>query len=118
MAESNKSILEKANAAISRGDIEGFLSFCADDIEWTTVGDTTLKGKHAVRQMMTREYVEPPKYTVTTLIGEGEFLTALGDIYAKDENGKEALHSYCDVWRFRDGKMVQLMAFVIKAMGR
>jgi ketosteroid isomerase-like protein len=118
MPDSNKAILQKANAAISRGDIEGFLSFCADDIEWTAVGDTTVKGKEAVRQMLAREYVEPPKYTVDTLIGEGEFLTALGDIYPKDANGKEALHSYCDVWRFRDGKMVQLLAFVIKPAGR
>jgi uncharacterized protein len=23
-------------------------------------------------------------------------------------------YSYCDVWRFRDGKMVELKAFVIK----
>jgi ketosteroid isomerase-like protein len=31
----------------------------------------------------------------------------------KDEDGKMVDYSYCDVWRFRDGKMAELKAFVI-----
>ena len=64
MPEKNKAILEKGNAAIAEGNFEGFLSFCADDTEWTFVGDKTLKGKEAVRQWMATTYVEPPKFTV------------------------------------------------------
>jgi ketosteroid isomerase-like protein len=113
MSEKNKAILGKANAAICEGNADGFLSFCADDIEWTTVGDETLKGKEAVRQWMATAYVEPPRFTVTDLIAEDEFVTALGEITATDKGGKTTHHSYCDVWRFRDGKMVELRAFVI-----
>lgn len=118
MSEKNKAILEKANAAITEGDTEGFLSFCTDDIEWTTVGDKTLQGKEAVRQWMATEYVEPPKFTVTHLIAEGDFVTALGHIAVKDEGGALIDHSYCDVWRFRDGKMAGLKAFVIRTEAR
>ncbi|XYI02179.1 nuclear transport factor 2 family protein [Sorangium sp. So ce1128] len=114
MSEKNKAVLEMANAAISEGNTEGFLSFCADDIEWTMVGEQTLKGKEAVRQLMATTYVEPPKFTVANLIAEGDFVTALGDITVKDKDGKATHHSYCDVWRFRGGKMVELRAFVIK----
>ncbi len=114
MSEKNKAILEKGNAAIAEGNNEGFLSFCADDTEWTFVGDKTLKGKEAVRQYMAATYIEPPKFTVDNLIAEGEFLTVLGDITLKDEDGKAVLYSYCDVWRFRAGKIVELKAFVIK----
>lgn len=114
MSENNKAILVKANAAIAEGDSEGFLSFCTDDTEWTYVGDKTLKGKDAVRQYMTTSSEEPPKFSVTHLIAEGDFVTALGDITIKDEDGRMVHHSYCDVWRFRDGKMVELKAFVIK----
>lgn len=39
----NKAILEKANAAVSSGDNEGFLSFCTDDTKWTFVGDKPCK---------------------------------------------------------------------------
>ena len=49
MAETNKAILEKANAAIARGDFEGFLQFCTDDTVWIFIGERTLVGKAAVR---------------------------------------------------------------------
>jgi ketosteroid isomerase-like protein len=114
MSEKNKAILEEANAHVARGNYEGFLAFCADDTQWTFVGDRTLKGKEAVRQYMAATYLEPPKFTTDNLIAEGEFLTVLGDITLKDEDGKAVRHSYCDVWRFRDGMIVELKAFVIK----
>jgi uncharacterized protein (TIGR02246 family) len=114
----NKAILEKANAAISAGNNEGFLSFCTDDMVWTFVGDKMLQGKEAVRQYMATAYAEPPRFMVENLIAEGEFVTALGKISMKDEDGIRVDYSYCDVWRFRDGKMVELKAFVIETGSR
>lgn len=114
MSEKNKEILTKANAAITKGDYEGFLAFCSEDTEWNFVGDQRLKGKKAVRQFMAENYLEPPDFSVSRLIAGEDFVTALGDITLKDENGKAVQHSYCDVWRFRDGEMIELKAFVIK----
>src|SRR5690606_41295519 len=109
-----KAILKMANAAISDSDHEGFLSFCTDDLKWTMVGDKTLDGKDAVRQWMATAYKEPPTFSIATLIAEGDYLTALGDISLKDPSGTSTHYSYCDVWRFRDGKMAELQAFVIQ----
>lgn len=109
----NKEILEKANSAVTNGDNEGYLSFCTEDTEWTFVGDKTLKGKEAVRQYMATAYVEPPKFTVENLIAEGNYVTAMGKISMKNDDGKLVNYSYCDVWRFQDGKMAELNAFVI-----
>lgn len=115
MIMNNKAILEKANAAIAEGDNEGFLSHCTEDTEWVFVGERILKGKEAVRQYMATTYSEPPKFMVENLIAEGDFVTAIGKISLKDENGVITNYSYCDVWRFSDGKMAELKAFVIKA---
>lgn len=114
MSEKNKAILEEANEAIAKGDYEGFLSFCAEDTQWTFVGDKILEGKEAVRRWMAEEYVEPPDNKVTDLIAEGDFVTAIGDLTIKDEDGQATHYSYCDVWRFEGGKMIELKAFVIK----
>ncbi|MCW1925593.1 nuclear transport factor 2 family protein [Luteolibacter arcticus] len=114
MSENNKATLTKANLAITQGDHEGFLSFCTEDTEWNFLGERTLKGKETVREWMATAYVEPPKFKVTQLIADGDFVAALGEITLKDAEGKEADHSYCDVWRFRDGKICELKAFVIK----
>lgn len=70
MSLNKKLILESANKAITRGDYEGFLSCCTDDTVWTFVGEQTLHGKEAVRQYMTKVYIEPPRFAVETLIAE------------------------------------------------
>ena len=117
MSEKNKSILAQANAAVAKGDYEGFLSHCTDDVEWTFVGDRTLKGKQAVREYMRTTYIEPPAFTVAHLIAERDFVTALGDISIKSETGQVAHFEYCDVWRIRDGKLAELKAFVVEIKG-
>lgn len=113
MSTSNKAMLEEANAAIAAGDYEGFLAFCTDDTEWTFVGEQTLRGKEAVRQWMATTYEEPPRFAVTHMIAEGDFVVALGTITTKDEDGKVVRSSYCDVWRFRGSRIAELQAFVI-----
>jgi len=110
----NKATLLKANAAITKGDHEEFLQYCTDDTCWTFVGDQVLQGKEAVRQYIAKAYIEPPKFDVRNLIAEDDFVTAIGNISLTDERGKTTQYSYCDAWRFRDGKMAELTAFVIE----
>jgi ketosteroid isomerase-like protein len=110
-----KEILTKANEAISRGDFEGFLIHCTDDTEWNFLGDRTLRGKQAVRQWMVQTYKEPPRFKVRQMIAEGEFVAALGEITLKAEDGKATEYAYCDVWRFENGRMAELKAFVLPA---
>lgn len=115
MTDNNKAIIERANAAFAKGDFEGFLSFCTEDTKWTYVGNRILEGKEAVRRYIAETYTEPSKFTVENVIAEGDFVTLLGDITLKDEDDRETQYAFCDVWRFRDGKMAELKAFVIKA---
>ncbi len=115
MAEQNKITLKQANAAISNGDYEGFLSYCSEDTQWIFVGEQVLNGKEAVRRYMTEAYLDPPKFEAEQFIAEGDYVTAVGKISMKGKDGKMRSYSYCDVWQFRDGKMHQLKAFVIAA---
>ena len=114
MSDTHKEVLTKANECITQGDYEGFLAFCTQDTEWTFVGDRTLKGKQSVREYMADTYREPPVFRVDRMIAEGDFVTALGEITLKDEDGKPTDYSYWDVWRFRDGRMAGLQAFVVE----
>jgi len=114
MSEANKSILEKANLAIAEGENEIFLSYCTEDITWNFVGDQILQGKDAIRKYMEEVYKDPPKFDVKNLIAEDSFVTAIGEISLKNDNGAMVHYSYCDVWEFRDGKMAALTAYVIE----
>ena len=80
MLDQNKATLEKANAAVKAGDNEGFLSYCVEDLVWTTVGQGSLRGKPAVREWMRDNYVKPPRFTVDEMIAQGDLVAALGTI--------------------------------------
>jgi ketosteroid isomerase-like protein len=114
MSRKNKEIVAKVNAAFAEGSTEGFLSCCAEDVEWTMVGDKTVKGKAAIRKWLAEMGSEPPKFTVDNVIAEGDFVTAHGDMTMKDKEGRLVPYAYCDIYRFRDNKIVALSSFVIK----
>ena len=59
-------------------------------------------------------YKAPPEFNVIQLIADADHVVAVGEIKVKDEEGNNTPHVYCDVWRFREGKMTELMAYVIK----
>lgn len=117
MPASSKEIVEKVNSAFAKNDLEGFLSFCADDVEWTMVGDQTINGKDAIRHWMASMDFDPPEFTVDAVIAEGDFVAAHGNMTMKREDGKTMPYSYCDIYRFRDDKIVELRSFVIKTEG-
>ena len=113
MSSVHKATLQQANEAVTRGDHEAFLSFCTENTKWTFVGERTLEGKAAVRQYMAETYKEPPRFHVERMIAEGDFLSAIGEIALKDAAGKTTRYAYCDVWRFEDGKLADLQAYVV-----
>src|SRR5690606_22886891 len=110
----NKEVLIAANKAVTNGNYEEFLSFCSEDTRWTFTGDISLNGKEAVRQWMKENYIEPPVFNVDYFIAENDFVTAIGKITISDAQGQKTAYEYCDVWRFSDGKMVELKAYVIE----
>jgi uncharacterized protein len=114
MSETHKQVLRAANSAISKGNYEGFLAHCTEQTQWHFIGDRTLSGKDMVRQWMAETYREPPDFEVKHLISEGDWLTALGEITSKDDEGNKVTYAYCDVWRFEGDKLAELRAFVIR----
>ena len=113
MSATNRAIIDKANEAFARTDVEGLLALCREDFTWTMVGSEPAVGKAAVRAWMAKAPPEAPKFTVDTVIVDGDFVTCIGDM-TMPEKGKNVGYAYCDVWRLEDGKIAELKAFVIK----
>ncbi|KGE12680.1 nuclear transport factor 2 family protein [Sphingobacterium deserti] len=112
--QTNKDILIRANEAVAAGRYEEFLSYCDDDSVWTFVGDEVLEGKVAIRSYMEKTYIEPPIFDVEQLVGEGDYVTAVGKITLTDAHKKSTVYDYCDIWRVKEGKLFTLKAFVIE----
>ena len=113
MSANNKAIIEKANQAFERNDVEGLLALCTEDFTWTMVGSPPAVGTAAVREWMAKAPPEMPKFTVDTVIADGDHVTCIGDM-TMPEKGEDVPYAYCDVWRLTGGKIAELKAFVIR----
>jgi ketosteroid isomerase-like protein len=113
MSAQHKAVVEKVNAAFAANNTEGFLAHCAKDVEWTMVGDRTVKGVDAIRTWMASVSGDAPTFTVDQIVAEGEYVTCFGDMTMKDKDGSPAPYGYCDVYRFRDGRIAELRSYVV-----
>lgn len=115
MSAKYKEIVEKVNAAFTENNPEGFLEVCADNVKWTMVGEKSVSGKAAISEWMAQmKEAEPPKFTVDTLIAEGDSVVCCGDMTMKDKDGKTGSYGYCDIYRFSGDKIAELRSFVVK----
>ena len=115
MGADRKAIVEQINAGFAGNNLEKVLSFCTEDFTWTMVGDSTVKGKDAIRKWMASMDPEPPQFTIQQVVAEGDSVITRGDMMMK--TSKDAVpHSYafCDVYRFKGDKVAELTAFVIR----
>ncbi|MFC6192459.1 nuclear transport factor 2 family protein [Dyadobacter subterraneus] len=110
----NATILHKANEFVKKGNYESFLAYCTQNTKWFFVGERILEGKDKVRAYMQEFYFEPPVFTVEMTIEEGDYVTVTGEITLKAANGTYNHYDYCDIWRFENGKIAELKAFVIE----
>jgi uncharacterized protein (TIGR02246 family) len=113
MSATNKAIIDKANEAFRKNDVEALLALCTEDFTWTMIGSPPAVGKDAVRKWMAQAPPEPPQFTIDTVIADGDYVTCIGDM-TMAEKGENVPYAYCDVWRLKGGKIAELKAFVIK----
>ena len=112
-AARNKDVVQQINDAFARNDVEGFLVHCTEDMVWNMIGHPQARGKAAIRQFMKSAPSEPPKFSIDTVVAEGDVVTVIGEMSMK-EDGQNVPYAYCDVWRFSGAKVAELKAFVIK----
>lgn len=110
----NAAILHQANEFVKQGDYERFLAYCTQNTKWVFTGERVLNNKEEVRKYMKEFYIEPPVFTVDKTIEDGNFVVVQGEISLKSANGIYNHYKYCDVWRFENGKIAELKAYVIE----
>ena len=110
-----KDIVQRINEAFAENNLEKVLSFCTDDITWTMVGDTTVRGKDPIRKWMASMNPQPPQLRIQQTIAEGDSVVARGDMTMQERKGGPSIpYTFCDIYRFAGDKVVELTAFVIR----
>ena len=115
MPANQKEIVQRINEAFAENNLEKVLSFCTDDLTWTMVGDTTVRGKDAIRKWMASMDPQPPKFTIQQTVAEGDAVITRGDMLMQQtKNGPWIAFTFCDIYRFAGDKVAELTAFVIR----
>ena len=114
MSAKHKEIIEKVNKGFENNDVEAFLGFCADDIQWQMAGDQPKNGKESIREWIKSvPDMGPPKINTTAIISEGNSAACYGDMTMKEKD-EENFYSFCDIYRFSGDKIVELRSFAVK----
>lgn len=108
---SNQDIFMKANQALGEGNYEEFITYCTEYIKWENVGKSTFNGKAELLRYISSAYVGIT-FTTENSIKENDTVVELGQLLI-EKSGESKKSAYCDVWRFKDGKVNQVTSFVI-----
>jgi ketosteroid isomerase-like protein len=118
--EQNKEIVRRAIAAISRGDLEGFMGDAADDVTLSVMGTKfpPIQGKQKVLKGLRNALVARLEnggaiaMTIEHLIAEGDYVAEQSHGKARTKDGKDYNNTYCRVWRITDGKIRAMQEYL------
>lgn len=113
MSERNRQVVDRVNEAFALGSVERFLECCADDVEWTMIGEGTAQGKEAVREWMRSMEADPPRFLIEDTIEAGDRIVVCGTMSLDEDDDPD--YAFCDIYRLRDGKVIELRSFVVDA---
>ena len=110
-----KETVKKLNEAVRANNLDAFLSFFTDDVQWTKVGDKSAKGKETLRKLIKDLGDAPPPSTTAfeAMIAEGDTVAAYGNLTIEVQPGRIITQDFCDVYCFRDDKIAEFTSFVI-----
>lgn len=93
--------LRHINEAFAKSDIDFIIENVADDIEWTVMGDFSLRGKEAfIEALQKMASDEPFVLEIQNIITHGDSAAVDGQMKSPDGN----IYAFCDVYKFRGFK--------------
>ncbi|UFH57272.1 nuclear transport factor 2 family protein [Spirosoma sp. KNUC1025] len=117
--QENKKIIQAGFDRWAKGE-GNFFDLLTDDVKWTINGSTPLSKTYPNKQQFLDEVINPLNErlsqkivpTVRSLYAEGDVVIALIDGKATAKDGKPYNMSYAWFMRLKDGRIIQVDAFL------
>jgi ketosteroid isomerase-like protein len=119
-AADNKALIEAAFADLEHGDGRRFWDLIAEDAAWNTPGSTAWSGVFRGKKAIREDIFEPLWAQLDGRIAlRTERIAAEGDAVvvecrgrAQTKRGKPYNNSYCMIYRFAGGKIVEIVEYM------
>ncbi|RZL05460.1 MAG: nuclear transport factor 2 family protein [Pedobacter sp.] len=113
-----KELIEQINQIFRENKMEAFVDFLADEVVWemhsSSSGHTTLKGKEAIGNMDGGENMPVHmNFEFRTVIIEGNQASVECTSSGTTPNGKSYKGTSCDIYHFKNDKVVKMTSYVI-----
>jgi ketosteroid isomerase-like protein len=115
----NVEAMRAAFAGLQNGEQGPFFGLISDDVVWTVIGTTpvsgTVHGKAAFAERVGRplqeRLAEPIRSSPRQILADGDHVVALWDGTSTMRNGEPYQQSYCWVFRFAGGAIVEATTY-------
>ena len=119
-ATENKKLIQEMYRALAAGRPETFLGALDEEVRWTIIGTTPLSKTYSGKRQLVEELLEPfmenlegpAEIRPENFIAEGDFVAMQSKGSAKTKRGVDYNNTYCHVFRFRDGKIVEVTEYL------
>jgi ketosteroid isomerase-like protein len=120
----NKSLLANVFAETSKGNGRPFVDALADDVTWTIKGTTSWSKSYVGKRAVLKELLGPLNaqladgntITASRLIAEDDLVVVEGQGHNRTKTGKTYANTYCWVFRFQGGKVIELTEYADTAL--
>ena len=114
----NKKLVEDFFDTLNRGDVPALVAAYAEDGGLTTMGNTLISGTYTRAQIQQAAgsifdvFPKGLRFTVKAMTAEGERVAAEAESEGLHVSGKHYSNQYHFLFRFRDGKVVELKEYM------
>jgi uncharacterized protein len=85
----------------------------ADDIKWNILGENSITGKQQVLEVSKMIHLESlPIITIKNIVAEGNYVVIESTGEAKTKKGTQYNQTYCDIFRFNEGKLKEVTTYL------
>lgn len=108
-------LLREINQAFAMVDTDFLVKHVTNDIKWTIVGDTVIKGKDAfIKSLEEMDGPGPGNMTleVSDILISGKSAAVNGEIIAFPDTGKKKKYAFCDIYKISDEKSPRIKEMI------
>ncbi|MCM3759784.1 nuclear transport factor 2 family protein [Alkalihalobacillus oceani] len=109
-----ETFIREFDEAFTSGNLSWIAEHVTEDIEWTVVGEPTVKGKQALLDGVSQMMAQPlEEHQLLRVVADQQIAVVEGTMEMEVEQGVKHAFSVCDLYDLEDGKVKALTTYVV-----